>query len=251
MKWYYIQDGDGAQVGPVDDAQLADLRYQGTIRDHTLVRREDSTDWVPGSQARAQDSAAPVPPAGTRCSVCGNAFPPDDLITHGNSHVCAACKPVFMQRLAEGLAPIAPPMRYAGFWIRFAAVFVDGIILRIVSAIVALIFGLGLGAAFGTTQQPGSFSSTQILVTLIGFVIGVTYETYLIGKYGATLGKMACKIKVVTPQGEPITYGCSFARYFAKILSALILFIGYIMAAFDPEKRALHDRICNTRVIYK
>jgi uncharacterized RDD family membrane protein YckC len=79
--------------------------------------------------------------------------------------------------------------------------------------------------------------------------IGITYETVLIGKYGATLGKMACKIKVVTAEGGRVSYLLAFGRYFAKILSAMILMIGYLMAAFDDEKRALHDRICNTRVI--
>jgi uncharacterized RDD family membrane protein YckC len=73
----------------------------------------------------------------------------------------------------------------------------------------------------------------------------------MIGKYGATLGKMACKIKVVTPDGGRVTYLRAFGRYFAKLLSAMICFIGYIMAGFDDEKRALHDRICDTRVVCK
>ena len=51
------------------------------------------------------------------------------------------------------------------------------------------------------------------------------------------------------PNGGPIGLGRAFGRYFAKILSGLILMIGYIMAAFDSEKRALHDMICDTRVI--
>ena len=62
---------------------------------------------------------------------------------------------------------------------------------------------------------------------------------------------MACQIKVVSDEGEPITYMRALGRHFAEMLSALILMIGYIMAAFDDEKRALHDRICSTRVIRK
>jgi uncharacterized RDD family membrane protein YckC len=40
-------------------------------------------------------------------------------------------------------------------------------------------------------------------------------------------------------------------RYFSEMLSGMIMMIGYIMAGFDDEKRALHDRICNTRVVFK
>jgi uncharacterized RDD family membrane protein YckC len=82
-------------------------------------------------------------------------------------------------------------------------------------------------------------------------VIAIGYETFFIGKYGATPGKMACKIKVVTADGGKVSYLLAFGRYFAKVLSSLTCLIGYIMAAFDDEKRALHDRICNTRVVFK
>ena len=60
---------------------------------------------------------------------------------------------------------------------------------------------------------------------------------------------MACGLKVIRPDGEEITYGRACGRFFADILSYVILFIGYIMVAFDEEKRALHDRICDTRVV--
>ena len=57
------------------------------------------------------------------------------------------------------------------------------------------------------------------------------------------------RLKIVRPDGAPITYLRAFGRYFAEILSTLILFIGFMMAGWDEEKRALHDRICDTRVI--
>jgi uncharacterized RDD family membrane protein YckC len=62
---------------------------------------------------------------------------------------------------------------------------------------------------------------------------------------------MACGIKVVRPDGDRVSYARALGRYFAEILSGLILAIGYIMAAFDSEKRALHDHICSTRVVKK
>jgi uncharacterized RDD family membrane protein YckC len=60
---------------------------------------------------------------------------------------------------------------------------------------------------------------------------------------------MAMGLKVVRADGSPVSIGLAFGRYFAKMLSGFILLIGYIMAAFDAQKRALHDMICDTRVI--
>ena len=114
---------------------------------------------------------------------------------------------------------------------------------------VALIGGLSLGQAVGI--EPNSKIVLQLTLALIQILIGITYEVVLIGKYGATVGKMACKIKVVTAEGGPVSYLRAFGRYFAKLLSAVTCLIGYIIAGFDDQKRALHDRICNTRVVYK
>jgi uncharacterized RDD family membrane protein YckC len=73
----------------------------------------------------------------------------------------------------------------------------------------------------------------------------------MLGRFGATLGKMACGLQVVTPYIDKITYMRALGRFFAEMVSYIILGIGYIMAAFDDEKRALHDRICSTRVVKK
>jgi uncharacterized RDD family membrane protein YckC len=60
---------------------------------------------------------------------------------------------------------------------------------------------------------------------------------------------MALGLKIVTVSGERMSVARTIGRYFAHSLSGLILYIGYIMAAFDDQKRALHDHICSTRVI--
>jgi hypothetical protein len=113
MNWYYVDQGQ--QAGPVDDAQLEELRRSGKIDANTLIWREGMANWLPYSQAKA-GSPAPPPPvlgsAGTAaapasaneavCTECGRIFPMENMIRHGGSHVCAGCKPVFMQKLAEG-----------------------------------------------------------------------------------------------------------------------------------------------------
>ena len=60
---------------------------------------------------------------------------------------------------------------------------------------------------------------------------------------------MALKLRIVRPDGSPLTYARAFGRHWGKFLSSITLLIGYIIAAFDSEKRALHDRICDTRVV--
>jgi uncharacterized RDD family membrane protein YckC len=186
--------------------------------------------------------------AQAQCVECGNAFSINDMIRHGSAYICVSCKPRFMQKLAEG-ADIHVGLRYAGFWLRFVAQFLDSLLLGIVN------FGIQLVAlrsmlptlSGDTVAVP---STTPLLISYgLSFLIAITYEGMMVGKYGATLGKMACKLKVVKPDGTPVSYGRAFGRYFARWLSVLTLLIGYIIAAFDSEKRSLHDRVCNTRVV--
>ena len=80
----------------------------------------------------------------------------------------------------------------------------------------------------------------------------MTYYFWFLVKKNATPGKMVCGLKVINADGtEEISVGKAIGRHFAKMLSGIILYIGYLMAAFDSEKRALHDHMCNTRVIWK
>ena len=178
-----------------------------------------------------------------QCSDCGMPYPESELISYGDAKICASCKQAFFQRLKEGAAlPIG--FAYAGFWIRFGAQIVDTIILYIVNTTIFVAFGMPL---FGA-PVPNALGLYGLLV-LLQYAIAISYETFFIGKFGATPGKMACKIKVVNPDGGRVSYLKALGRVFGKFLSGLILCIGYLMVGFDDEKRALHDRICNTRVI--
>ena len=183
-----------------------------------------------------------------QCTECGGVYHADDIIRHGNARVCVRCKPAFMQKLAEGAEIRAGEMPYASLLPRFGAVFLDGLLLWAVGLGLQLMAGMSIAQSLGA-EEPDPV--LQLVLMAIQFAMGICYETVLIGKYGATLGKMVCKIKVVTADGENVSYLRAAGRYFAKMLSAFTLMIGYIMAAFDPQKRALHDRICNTRVIMK
>lgn len=190
-------------------------------------------------------------PAGKNfyCSQCGQPKSEQELAHFGDILVCGSCKPAYAQGLGEGVAA-RTAFHYAGFWIRFVAVVIDGLIVAFTSAALQAILLPGLRSSAGLSDR----SLTVVLVGIaymIGLLIGVTYEGGFIYKFGATPGKMALGLKVVRPDGGPVSLGRAVGRYFAKILSAMILLIGYIMAGFDREKRALHDMIVDTRVIRK
>ncbi len=185
----------------------------------------------------------------TICAECGGVFAVENTIHYGNVDVCSGCKPAFMQKLAEGASVKTGEFQYGGFWIRFLALFVDSLISLAANIIIAVAAGFNLMQAIGL-QPKGTLTFTYAWAGIV-WVLGALYEILMVRQYGATLGKMACGLKVIREDGSPLSLGLSTGRFFAKYLSFLTLYIGFIIAAFDIEKRALHDRICSTRVIRK
>jgi len=242
MEWYYMQGGN--RMGPVGEPEFQALVSNGTIAAQTYVWREGMAQWQRYGDLQPQEGI--IAGANYVCAECGGMFAAEDMVRYGEQWVCAQCKPVFFQRLKEGAA-LPGVMVYAGFWVRFGAVVIDSICMNIVTFIIGAVIGASIGGeADEATATIGSFLSSAISV-----VVNVGYETFFVGRFGATLGKMAAGIKVVRPDGSRVTYLRAFGRVFGKSLSGIILGIGYIMAAFDDEKRALHDRICDTRVVRK
>jgi uncharacterized RDD family membrane protein YckC len=187
------------------------------------------------------------------CAECGQLTPMDQLARFGDTLVCPACKNTYAQKLREGVAPqaVVGPYQYAGFWIRVLASIIDSIIVGVVDSIIqftALRPMLGIGDVSDPTSLFAAAGAVGVL-GLVGIVVAACYEAIFVAQMGATPGKMALGMKVVRSDGSRIDLGRSFGRHFAKMLSAIILGIGYIMVAFDSEKRGLHDMICDTRVV--
>lgn len=137
---------------------------------------------------------------------------------------------------------------YGGFWRRFAAILIDGIIMMVVLLPVNAVLG-GMAAKAQPSAQ-FTFLTAYVGVTwLLSLVLNCAYQVYFLSQKSATPGKMVLGLKVITASGGPISPARAAGRYFAYLLSGLTLLIGYIMAAFDSQKRALHDHICSTRVI--
>jgi uncharacterized RDD family membrane protein YckC len=124
---------------------------------------------------------------------------------------------------------------------------VDGIVLIPVGVSLQLLLGISFDPSVSVGMTLLLLAVTQFLSVMTHLV----YEGIMVGRYGATIGKMACGIRVVMPDGQKVSYLRAFARFLAKQVSLFTLGIGYILAAFDKQKRGLHDLICNTRVVYK
>lgn len=263
MDWFY--EDDNRKIGPVSETEIDALVKDGKITGGTRVWNEKISKWtaygelmgdvvaeVPGRttpQAEhpntypASDSQEVVVEDST-CIECGRKFPLDEMVQHGEFNICAACKNVFFQKVKEGVP--TGDMNYGGFWIRLGAKIIDNVITGAVGAGVAIMGGVSVGLS---NPNPTSFPPAMIAVIAFQYLFPVAYTTFFLGKFSSTPGKMACGLRVVTADGHSISYLRAFGRYFAEIVSGLILCIGYIIAAFDYEKRTLHDRICTTRVI--
>jgi uncharacterized RDD family membrane protein YckC len=227
MKWFYVENG--SQQGPVTEYELRSLRSNGKLTSSSLVWRDGMENWAPYDQSLGEETEVLATPP---------AIASDVAVEIQNDE----------------------PMRYAGFWIRAGAKIIDGLILSSVQGILFIVFAMVAGvsgalaegvAAGGAEAMSPLLLIATLMLWLFMIVLSIGYPTYFHGRYGATWGKMALGIKVVSPDGGTISYMRSFGRAFAEVLSRMILFIGYIIAGFDSEKKSLHDIICETRVIYK
>src|SRR5208282_590250 len=148
-----------------------------------------------------------------------------------------------------GVAPAAG-VGYGGFWIRVVAAIIDGVLVRVVVSPIHLFFG-GLGlAGMMSGIHPLGLAILGGGVTFIATVFGSwLYEAFMeSSSYQATLGKMIFGMKVTDLNGNRISFERATGRHFAKWLSAMVLFIGYIMVGFTERKQGLHDLLAGTLV---
>ena len=144
-------------------------------------------------------------------------------------------------------------MKYAGFWFRVIAAIVDSIIVQIAVIIIVFPLGFALGASMaGTSTMAEIEAAGQGLGYVIGILVQWLYFTVSESStWQATLGKKMFGIRVTDMEGNKISFGKANGRYWSKIISAIILFIGFIMVAFTKKKQGLHDIIAGTLVMRK
>ena len=143
----------------------------------------------------------------------------------------------------------ASPVLYgqpAGFWIRAVAAIIDALCL---AAVEFMLIVIAPGISLDIYLDSGAIWGTGTWVDFVTLLTGIAYYTVGVSVWATTIGKRAVGLYVLRPDGSKLGPGRAFARYWAPILSALILFIGFLMVAFREDKRALHDLICDTVVV--
>ena len=217
-QWYYA--GNGAQQGPVTLEQLQGLIAGNSVAGDALVWCEGMPQWTPANQIESLK----VGPTGV--------YQPGYEVPQAYQ---------YPQGGAYG-------PQWAGFWLRFAAAFLDGLILTPVTVIISLV-GTALASS---TKDQAVVAMIGVFNNLIGVAVAWLYAAlFESSEKQATLGKMACGIRVCDMRFQRITFGRATGRFFGKYVSYLTLFIGFMMAGWTEKKQALHDMIASTLVVRK
>lgn len=202
--------------------------------------------------------------AGHACKSCGTALggpagaktPRLDQVTKPAASSVSPVEPEVQEtgpQAGEGVSQSLPLSDYAGFWRRLAAAFIDGIILWIGGTMMGIILGFLIGLFLGIrgTDLKVIKKVAGINIYILGIVINWLYYTLLeSSSRQATLGKMALGIAVTDLSGNRISFGRANRRYWGKIVSGIILMIGFIMVGFTERKQGLHDIMAGCLVLH-
>lgn len=154
---------------------------------------------------------------------------------------------------------------FAGFWLRFVAYIIDTIIIYSLQFFIfAPVFGW-LGISFATRSTDfenlsdaeamgiiGAMAAVSSATLILTSVIALLYWTMMeSSKYQATVGKLALGLRVTDMDGKSLDFAKALVRNLCKILSAMIMGLGYIIAGFTEKKQGLHDIIASTLVVKK
>ena len=255
MEWYYAEAGQ--RVGPIPEAEFRALCAAGRIRAEGLVWTAGMAEWQPLGTINLRSVAAAED--GGACTECKRRFSPEDLLIFRSARICGGCKDIFFQRLREEGTPasIATLQRFGGFWIRVLARLIDGAILWAFFVALMFVWEAALRRVIFNPARATPYDVAAVwgglgLIYLVSTAGLIVYEAWFLAHRGATPGKLAVGVRVVRGNGERLSTSRSIGRSFAYLLSSMLpQAIGFIMAGIDEEKRSLHDRICDTRVVYR
>lgn len=140
---------------------------------------------------------------------------------------------------------------FAGFWVRLAAYAIDMLIVTAGLLVVRLLF-LGIDSLLAGTFLEGGILFHYTLKDIILYMLQVLYFILFTYHTGTTLGKKALNLCVIRSDSKEnlSLLNVIYRETIGRFLCGFIFCIGYIIAGLDEEKRGIHDRLCDTRVIY-
>jgi len=208
---YKIIGGDGVEYGPVGLEELKNWVLDGRVASGTQVWRSDLSRW-------------------------------------GSASNYTELRPELGRiEASEAESSVRP----VGFWPRVGAYLIDAIVLQ---GIFLAIWGPGPSTIPTTANGVPDFGALmrefgpQIQWFLL---IQMVYNVFLNGQFGATLGKLAIGARIVNADGSPLGFGRALLRFLSTIITQFTLGAGFLLTLIRPDRRALHDLLAGTRVIYR
>lgn len=230
--WYYVDDGE--KVGPLRKQELQAMIHQDQIPADNLVWHHSLGDWQTATSVEELGISPPQLPGDSNGRQVAHASkveapPPTPPIDTSAP-----------QELSGGVVESeSEGPRYAGFWLRAGALLADFVVI-FVAAFFATVF---LAPLIG-------FEAAEVLVNLTGIIGAWLYFAGMeSSSYQATFGKQWLGLKVTDTENKPIGFGKATGRHFGKIVSGIILYIGFVMAGFTEKKQALHDMMAGCLVV--
>ncbi len=138
---------------------------------------------------------------------------------------------------------------FASIGRRFAALFLDGVLLALLSFPLSMMSSAPMMLEPASTTFDPSMFTGYFFGNFIAMILSAAYYTFFIGHFGQTPGKMIMKIKVVNYDGTMPSYASAFVRHLISILSGAVILLGYIWAFFNPKKQTWHDMVAKTYVV--
>ena len=231
-EWYFMRGQE--RVGPLTQAQVEGLYQRGDIDDSTYVWTAGMANWAQAGQIRDQLSG-PAPGSGNLMHDLGLDEP--------------VVKPYTYNPGEGGGYGGGGGGEYAGFWLRWVAMILDGIIL---GCLIGLPFNIIQVMAMGGMEHFGEPQplAQSLFWTFAGMILNIiVFAAFEASPWQATPGKKILRIRVTDLDGDRLTFVRAAGRNAGKIVSGVILLIGYIMAAFTEQKQALHDIMAGCLVV--
>ena len=222
MDWYYIDPSkpEGKRrIGPWSNRQMFVFADQGALPPETLVWKSGFSDWIAWGTVETALKAE---------------FQVDTI------------KEILEEKVAPPKQQTERKVNYAGFWVRLCAFAIDSIILQVIFILLT-----PLHSHFGVLSEITPQTTIAELMPTLFFAFSLIffYDSYFVKNYSGTPGKIALGLAVVCSNGEAITWNRAFLRAFIGLFSSSLFGAGCLLAAFDTEKRALHDFMADTRVL--
>jgi len=188
------------------------------------------------------------------CSRCGTWVPVGEAACARCGMERAAEHPADVARARDAYAaveqarPAAPAVHYGGFWRRFAAWCVDGLVLFFPNAILRVVVGLPTPLSFRVLDDDlaGRAFAVTAIVTALYWVYCAGLES---SRWQGSLGQLLFGLRVTDLRGGRISFGRATGRFFAHALSMLLCMTGYLFNLWNPRRQTLHDMVAGCLVV--